>query len=290
MTDIMVTGRLVSGHPLESHAKLDNNGQPRVMKDGSPMNEITVGVAIPKTGETHWNQTPWGQQVHAAAVAAWPNNEHTYPHFAWKIVDGDSTQPNRKGNKPCDREGYTGHWVVFANTMFRIPTYHAGQYDPHQQIKDANAIKRGDYVRLVFSVTGNGSTESHGIYINPVMLELSRAGVEIISANTPDAGAAFGGSVAQLPPGAQLDTSVATPAPAPAPAPQATPAPAPQATPAPAPAPAHDLVQPGAAIAPPPAPAPAEESYIHNGATYTRSALLAMPGWTEAHLATLQKA
>ena len=43
--------------------------------------------------------------------------------------------------------------------------------------------------------------------------------------------------------------------------------------------------------APPPAPVPApiEEKYEHAGQVYTKSQLLAFPGWTEAHLAGLKQ-
>ncbi len=288
MSDILTTvGRLVSGHPMVMHPLMKDNVQ-KTFKDGSLMFTQSVGIAFAKGGETHWNQTPWGMAIYAAAQAAFPNGQHGAPTFAWKITDGDSAIPNKKGNKPCDREGYPGHWVLFATSCFPTPTYHAGRYAAHEVIQNKDEIKAGDYVRLSFNAKGNGSTDSPGMYIDPVMLELTRAGIQIVSANAPDAAAAFGGSAGVLPQGAMIDTNVAVVTPTQ----QAvvTPVTAAVVTPA------TDLVQPQTltpgVVTPPPviAPPAVEESYIIDGVTHTKDALLAMPGWTEAHLANLTKA
>lgn len=279
-------GRLVSGHPMEMHAVTDDRtGQQKAFKDGSPMFNQSVGIAIPKNGTTDWKQTDWGQKIYAAAVAAYPRGEHGMRTFSWKITDGDSTEPNKKMVTPCSREGYPGHWVIFASSCFPTPCYHVGKYQPHEVIQNKNEIKRGDYVRLSFSVAPNNSTDSPGMYINPVLLELSRAGQQIMSANAPDAAAAFGSSAPVIPQGALVDAGVVQPANTPPPTATVTPA--------------HDLVQPQTmpgAVATPPPPVPTvtpppvvEQGYIVNGASYTKAQLLAMPGWTEAHLVNLPR-
>jgi hypothetical protein len=279
-------GRLVSGHPMEMHAVTDDKTkQPKTFADGSPMFNQSVGIAIPKNGTTDWKQTDWGQKIYAAAVAAYPRGEHGMRTFSWKITDGDSTEPNKKMVTPCSREGYPGNWVIFASSCFPTPCYHVGKYQPHEVIQNKNEIKRGDYVRLSFSVAPNNSTDSPGMYINPVLLELSRAGQQIMSANAPDAAAAFGSSAPVIPQGALVDAGVVQPATTPPPTATVTPA--------------HDLVQPQTmpgAVATPPPPVPTvtpppvvEQGYIVNGASYTKEQLLAMPGWTEAHLAGLPR-
>lgn len=285
--DIMTTvGRLVSGHPMEMHAAMDDRTNvQKTFKDGSLQFNQSVGIAFPKNGTTHWNQTDWGQKIEAAAIAAWPRGEHGMRTFSWKITDGDSTEPNKKMVTPVSREGYAGHWVLFASSCFATPCYNLGAYQPHQVIQNKDAIKRGDYVRLVFTTASNNSTDSPGMYINPVMLELSRAGQQIMSGNAPDAAAAFGGSAPVIPQGALVDTGVVTPTTV---APTATPPP--QTV-----TPAHDLVQPQVPgnATPPPVLAPVppvvavEQSYVVQGAVYTRSALLSMAGWTEANLVGL---
>lgn len=274
MTDIITpVGRLVSGHPMELHAALDNNGQPKFFKDGvTPLTNGSIGIAIAKDGSTDWKTTTWGQQIVAAATAAWPNGQSGSPQFAWKVTDGDSTVPNKKGNKPCDREGYPGHWVLFTGGCFATPTYHAGRFQPHEVIQNKDEIKRGDYIRLCFNVTSNGSTDSPGMYINAVMVELNRAGIAIISASAPDAAAAFGGSAGVLPAGALVDTSVVAPA-------ASTPPPAPAAqeasAPPPPPPPAHDLATPP--------PAPVETQLTYNGVSKTNAEWLAS-GWSQPQI------
>ena len=212
-------GRLVSGHPMISHAVVDEKTkQPKMQQDGAtPRVDFYVGLAIPKGPEQHWNQTAWGQQIHAEALASFPNGEHAMAAFAWKIVDGDSQIPNKNMKKPCDMEGYPGHWIINASNGFAIKCYHRGQYEPSQQIQQKEAIKRGDYCRLVFTVRGNGAAPPNtpGVYINPSMFELYQAGVEIVSENAADPNATFGAVEGQLPANAQVDPNMAAPANAP---------------------------------------------------------------------------
>ena len=206
-------GRVVGGHPMESYPVTDTKtGAPKMNSMNEPRTSISVGLAIPKGAETDWKQTEWGQKIQQVAVTDWPNGEHAAPAFAWKIVDGDSAIPNKKGNKPCDREGQPGHWIIWSGTEFdSIPCFNAGHYEKHEVIQRKEAIKCGDYARMLLAVKGNNPSESPGIYINPVLFELTRAGIEIVSANAPDAAAAFGGVAPQLPAGAQVDASVVPP-------------------------------------------------------------------------------
>lgn len=210
MTEITLPcGRIVQGHPMEGHQQKDRDNNLKVTKTGEPLMSFFIAVAIAKGSETHWNQTDWGQQIQQTAVTAWPNGEHDSLTFAWKITDGDSTVPNKKGNKPCDKEGYPGHWVINIQNGFSYPCFHAGKYEPHQVIQNKNEIKSGDYVRVVVNIKGNNSTDSPGVYINPQLLELSRAGIQIISQTAPDASGAFSGSQAVIPGNAQIDKAVA---------------------------------------------------------------------------------
>lgn len=268
-------GRLVSGHPMEPRQITDKDDKPVFDTQGQAVTERYVGVAIPKGSEQHWKDTEWGAKVYAAAqdaVNGWPNGEFNSPSFSWKIIDGDSQVPNKKGNKPCDQTGYPGHWVVHMTTRIAYNCFHAGRYEPMQAIQRKEEIKRGDYCRVYCQVKGNKPSQSPGVYINPQMFELTRAGVEIVSQGSgPAASSVFGGAAPVIPAGAQLDPNAAAPAPT---APVAQPAPAP-ATPAPV-VPAHDLVTP-----PPVAPAPVEERYSYSGQTLTLAEWCKMPGWTE---------
>lgn len=265
-------GRLVSGHPMEPQAVKDKHGNQKVGKDEKPLFQYYIGVAIPKGSEQHWNQTEWGARVVQAAtdpVDGYNSGETRHPSFSWKITDGDSDIPNKKGNVPREQEGWAGHWVVHFSTMIAYGCYHVGRYEPQQAIQRKDEIKRGDYCRVYCSVKGNKPSETPGVYMNPSLFELSRAGIALESkASGPSAAAAFGASAPVLPVGAQVDTSVAAPAPT-APAAQPAPAPAPVV-------PAHDLVTP-----PSVAPAPVEERYSYGGQTLSLAEWCKMPGWTE---------
>ena len=273
-------GRLVGGSIYEPQTK-DYQGRPLVAKDKvTPRVDYTFGVAIPKTtGATHWSQETWGAPIWALATSEFKNGETQRHDFSSKIIDGDSTIPNKQGNKPCDREGYKGHWVIWFSGGYAPKVYNA---DGSQQILEPNAVKRGYYVQVFGNASDNKPSETAGLYMNHTYVALSAYGEEISSA--PDVSAAkFGG--APLPAGATT-----TPAPAFAPAPPApafAPAPpAPAFAPAP-PAPAFAPAPPAppVAVAPNPAilnvPAPRQMTALANGATYEQMVAL---GWTDAAL------
>ena len=86
--------------------------------------------------------------------------------------------------------------------------FHSGRYAAHEQIQEKGAIKRGYFVRVNGSMSGNGNAQRPGLYLNLDMVELSAYGPEIVSG--PDAEGAFGGGPAALPAGASA-TPVGTP-------------------------------------------------------------------------------
>ena len=217
---LTAVGRLVAGHPMVANPVKDKAGVQKFQRDGvTPQTDYYAGLAIPKGAETDWKLTPWGQQIVAQATADWPNGESGAPTFAWKITDGDSQVPNRKGKKPCEREGWPGHWVINISNGFPFPCYHTGHFQAHEVIQDKDAIKCGDYVRFEVEVKGNGPSESPGVYVNPTQMEVVRAGIQIVTQSVPDANAAFGSAAAVVPANALVDTAVAAPAPAAAVAP-----------------------------------------------------------------------
>jgi hypothetical protein len=266
--DVLVEGRLVAGHPMNRNQKRDDNGQPKLNTAGQPMMETFFGVAVPKAGVPDWKATPWGALFVQAATSSWTAGEHLRPDFSWKVIDGDSQIPNKSGNRPCDREGYPGHWVIMATTMLTVRCHHVGKWESHEVIQDKNEIKCGDYCRAFFEVRGNKPSQSPGIYVNPSLFELTRPG-ELIQTGGPSAAAVFGGAapVQQVAP--------------PAPVQQVAP-PAPVAQPL---EPATTFLQPPVM----PTPPPTEKSYIYEGNTYTESVLRSQ-GFTDAHFATMQQA
>jgi len=249
-TEILTpVGRLVMGGPMLEN-KTDAEGQPLLVKTGpdagKPRSEYFMGLAVPKGPEADALR---GQIAKAAAVA-FPHlfdaaGNCTLPTFAFKTTDGDSTVPNQKGVRPCDREGFPGHWIFSFSSGYPSKCYTSGGT---AIITDPDTIKRGYYIRISGTVCGNGSTQRPGVFLNHNMVELVGYGEEIKTG--PDGAAVFGGAPAgALPPGASATPvgATTTPAPAPTPAPTA-PTPAPAAVTPPT-APAPDFV-----AGPPPAP------------------------------------
>jgi hypothetical protein len=192
-TTTLITGRLVAGHPLRQQAVTDQiTKAPKLDASGAPRHETFFAVAIPKT-EPDWKLSPWGQQFVAAAVEGWTGGEHLSPTFAWKVIDGDSQIPNKAGKRPCDKEGYPGHWVVSCSTGIPVACFNAGQWGAMEALQDPNLIKCGDYCRANLIVRANKPSQTAGIYVNPNAFELSRAGELIVSDSAPDAMAIFGG-------------------------------------------------------------------------------------------------
>lgn len=177
MSITLPVGRMIGGSLSKLFQAKDNNKQPKLKQDGTPDMRCNFGVAIPKGQETHWNQTPWGQQIYAAGQAGFPNGEFQAPTFAWKVIDGDSQIPNKSGNKPCEQTGYVGHWIMWFNNGWLPKKVNA---DGSQLLTDEEAIKPGYFIQVLAEVTGNNSTQSPGVYLNPEAVALSYVG-EIIA-------------------------------------------------------------------------------------------------------------
>lgn len=269
-------GRFVGGS-LTKPQTTDAEGRPLVYKTGAdagkPRTSFFIAIAVPKGAEAHWNQTPWGADIWNTGLQDFPQGQANHPAFAWKVEDGDSALPNKNGKKNCDREGYARCWVLKFSSSFPSPAYNS---DGSAKI-EPDSIKPGYFIQINGDVTGNGSMQQPGVYLNHKMIALAAYGPEIVYG--PDAAeAGFGAS--PLPAGASAVPLAGFVPPAAAPA---APAPAAPAAPAAAPAP----------VAPPPPPAPAflqvppPAAPAHvmlppaNGATYEQ---MIAAGWTDATL------
>jgi hypothetical protein len=241
----------------------DSKGQPLVYKNGAkkgqPRQDFSFGVAYPKTpGVQHWASEPWLQQVWALAHAAFPQGQANRPDFSFKITDGDSQLPNKNMKRPCDQEGYPGHWVIWFSSTTAPKAVNA---NGTEVLTQPDAIKPGYYVQVMCTVTDNKPSETPGLYWNPHYVALSGYGPEIVGG--PDLSAAGFGQGVQLPAGASATPlgGMTTP-----PAPGAAVPPPPGGAPA-APAP---VVTPPAPPAPPVAPAAAAGGLVQVlGAQYT---------------------
>lgn len=277
MTNITTpVGRFVSGSLVKPRTT-NAEGQPLVIKNGAnagqPFVKYDFGIAIPKTPGLDWTQEPWGAAIIEVGKREAPHlfdaqTGKPYPgRFATKVADGDDAVPNKNGNKNCDREGYPGHWVMFWSNGQAPKTFNADGSAP-VNIED---IKPGHYIQIAGDIAYNKSTQNPGVYLNHKMVAHTAAWTEIQLSEAVDPKAAGFGQ-------APLPAGITSTPPAGMSAPVTPPTP-PAQTPPP---PAVDLVQQ------PPAP-PVEEKYDFNGTVYTRSQLLGMPGWTEAHLAGLKR-
>lgn len=198
MPDILFpAGRMVGGNLDKLFPRTDSAGKPKVGTDGVPEMQCSFGFAIPKTGESHWSQTAWGKVIYDTGAAAHPNLVQS-PAFSWKITDGDSTLPNKKGNKPCDQTGYPGHWVIWFSQGWLPKRVNA---DGTVALPDG-AIQPGYYIQVFGSVAGNKLVPNGtpGVYLNPVAVALVGEG-ERIATDVDTTAVGFGG--AALPPGAR---------------------------------------------------------------------------------------
>lgn len=289
-------GRIVMGS-LYDPSTTDAEGKPLVVKTGPNMGQPRVNyffaVAFPKGAEPHWAHTPWGQLIWNVGNQAFPNAAQS-PAFAWKIEDGDSQIPNKKGRKPCENEGWPGHWIVKFSGGF-APKVYQQEGSGYVQILQKDFCKPGYYVEVAGSVDGNGSQSQPGVYLNHSMVCFRAYGPEI-SFGPDVASAGFG--AAPLPAGASMtppagvipmpQAAVAAPAPLalvgsvpmpPAPAPVAH-APIPVI-----PNPAFVQVPPPAPVpmAPPPAPAIPVRQMTPAAGGVTYEAYL-QAGWSDAQL------
>lgn len=268
-------GRFVWGSLVKPKIK-DSEGKPLVIKSGpdagKPTQRFEFGVAIPKGSETHWNQTPWGQLIDRAGKEGFPGGQHQLPAFAWKITDGDSMIPNRKGRLPSAQVGFKGHWVLAFSSSFAPTTVNANG----TAVVPAESIKCGHYVQINGSVGGNKSLNQPGIFLNHRFVAHAAFGEEISIG--PDASqAGFGQS--PLPTGASV-TPVAALAPTQTPsAPVAQQPVVAPPTVAPTPVVPHPtFLTPSAAPAPPSGPAMTEKA---QGIGYAQ---MIAAGWTHAQL------
>lgn len=286
-----IIGRMVWGSLYTPNTK-DYDGNPLVIKKGpdagKPTQRYEFGVAVPKT-QVHFSQEPgWGTLIWATAHAAFPGGNDSAAmraDFSWKIQDGDSTviSPKSKSKvRPCDREGYAGHWVLTFSSSFAPSIYDARDITKPVLLEGKDAIVPGYVVQVLGNVAGNAGA-SPGVYLNHNAVALRAFLPEIRSKGVDTS--KFGGAV-NIPGATTVPTGAAAVVPAPlAAAPTVPPAAPPPAAPTPTavvPAPALlGIPTPAVAPAAPVAPvAPAMRS-AHKGIPY---ASYVTAGWTEAQL------
>ena len=251
-------GRLVQGS-LYNPNTTSMNGEPLIYKTGSkagqPRQEFYIAIAIPKNGESHWNQTSWGKVIWDTAVASSPNMFQNgvciRDDFAFKVMDGDSQKYDQNGTVINTKEGFAGNWVVKFTNGYPPKIYNASGT---VELVEKDHVKRGYFIQVSSTVEGNNDTSKPGVYLNFDLVAFSAFGEEIVGG--VDVATAGFGQGTTLPQGASTTppigmsnaqahsntapapTQASAPAPAPAQASASAPAPAPEPTPTPAPEPA----------------------------------------------------
>jgi len=270
-------GRLVGGN-LYKPRTTDDKGNPLVYKSGADKGkqreEFSFALAIPKVAGQHWASSPWGAIIWQVGHAFKANAGNMGRNFAWKVIDGDSTEANKKGKKPCDNEGYPGNWVLWFSSSYAPRIVDKTGQRP---IVDVDAVKAGYYVQVFGNVDQNGSEESPGVYLNFQFVSLQAYGAEIsFGADASQIG--FGQEA--LPAGATAVPEGAYNGPAAAPAPTAPPPGAPAVptsapTTPPPPATVAPSAPPAGAVSAPSTPPPPATVVTPN-----YGALPAVPGAT----------
>lgn len=232
MPDILFPpGRMVGGNLDKLFPVIDDKtNQQRIGKDGQPMFDCSVACAIPKT-QARWQdefydqpihgRIAWGKIVHDTGAAAHPSTVAS-PSFSWKILDGDSTIPNKKGKRNCDKAGHPGHWVLWFSQGWLPKRVNS---DGLVELPEGSIVP-GYYIQVFGSVEGNKLVQNGtpGVYLNPIAVALVGEG-ERIASDVDTTKIGFGGA---LPAGAKPVTAAApqfgaaTPAPAPTPVPPNT--------------------------------------------------------------------
>lgn len=204
MPDILFPpGRMIGGNLDKLFPRTEANGTPKIGRDGQPEMQCSIGYAIPKAGETTWMQTSWGKTIYETGAAAHPNLVQS-PAFSWKITDGDSTLPNKKGKRPCDQAGYPGNWIIWFSQGWLPKRVNANGTVELPE----GSIVAGYYIQVFGSVAGNKLVPNGtpGVYLNPIAVALVGEG-DKISVDVDTTSVGFGN--APPPPGARPVTAAA---------------------------------------------------------------------------------
>lgn len=202
-TVMYVSGRIVwkSGDLFKGQQQKDMfTGIPKVDKFGKASIQYGFGLAVPKIVNNQPNPqlAEIMTKIDGEAIQLYQNG-HIPPAFARKFKDGDGIDD--KGISFAVRDGYKEHYV-FSCTQF-IPIAWC-KYENGGNILINEGVKVGDYVCVNLSMKahpamGQGKA---GMYLNPIGVQLTGYGDEIVSTKTASPDTMFGNLAPQVPYGA----------------------------------------------------------------------------------------
>lgn len=199
-------GRMIWGDPYDGR-KTDFSGAPLVVKNGpnvgQPKTDYSIGVAIRKGAEQKivtpqgelpaFINTSWGRTIYEQAAKAFPQAIFRRD-FAWKVVDGDSTEMNQNNKRPCDDPNQRGHWILKFSSGFAPKIVNQ---DGTQALLDKGVVYPGCWVQIFGSIVDNGQQAKPGVYLNLHIVSFQAHDARITSG--PDAAAVGFGQGVQLP-------------------------------------------------------------------------------------------
>jgi len=268
-------GRIVGGHPTKFEQAIDYyTKQPKMDKNGQPLKEHRIDLAIPKA---EFMQNVW-PYILQEVIKVYPQHAQTNPEqldmarFAWKIINGDSPACPQGSNVPYNtRDGYAGCYIIKIRTSAFAPNIYKFENGAYRKI-DENEIKVGDFIVANVNVTVHTEKDG-GIYWNPNAYELIGYGQAIKGSTNADPMKLFGGQQTALPAGASATPISSAPANASMPMPQ-------QAVAMPATQPSQPVAMPATVNAQPmpvAMPAPAYD-FVQNAGMPTQAA----PGFNQS--------
>lgn len=262
-------GRLVQGLPHEFREQEDDRGNKKLDSDGKVVTQAYVGIAV-EPNDPHWLAEK--AKIEADAEASWgPKGvkPKSMKAFAWKFFDGDSEDKfgvSRSEKNPAmagktviglTRGGKMGPPQMYVRSNL-LPEGHmekdlrddAGNFRAIQiDVATAQEVfKRGYRVRAFGEAKSNESSQTPGMYLNLIGIEMVAYDEEIIVQGGPSYEEMFGGNSAPAPKPAASAPPAASPS-SPPPPYSGHMAPPPPAVPAgPKLTPAAEAAYPGATL------------------------------------------
>lgn len=193
----LISGRIVwkSGDLFKGQPEtIFGTRQPKLDASGKQSIQYGFGLAVSKNDPELSNMM---KIIQSEALKIYPSG-HVPSSFAYKYKDGDGIDD--RGVPFNKREGYAGNIVFAISTKMPIKYF---KYENGQNVQVNEGIKCGDFVRVQLNIKAHGAVGQGkpGMYLNPIAVQLTAYGTEIISVTQLDADSIFGNTAPVVPQG-----------------------------------------------------------------------------------------